>query len=322
MFRNSFTSSSSLKSDNRYRRLVLKFVVFCLAWLVVLTSISLAAYKLGLTDFAFTKLFEYQVDKIKNTSQFGTVFVGDSSLGNGVDAEIWEQLSGEKTINLALTGAYGYAGTLNMLRRVAEKGYPKKVIIMQTGDMLTRGVAWDGWLHTALTTSDFLEVPTQELLRTFANFDGLTSVARALVRRFGAPTNSPIVHDYIAQGASLSVGNREYFKVPVESFNPEKIMFLDALGDFCQKNSLDCWYGVGPWYEEYCQQSSEWLELVIAKAHEAGLKTLPSPYCFSYEEIGDAWDHVAGPFKSKSTKYYFDLLDDMQVDGRKRVLGK
>jgi hypothetical protein len=301
---------------------VLKFAAFSLAWLIALTGISFAAYKLGLTDFAFTKLFEYQVEKTKNSSQFETVFVGDSSLGNGVDAKIWEQLSGEKTGNLALTGAYGYAGTLNMLRRVIKKGYPEKVIIMQTGDMLTRDVAWDGWLHTALTTSDFLDVPTQELLKTFANFDGLTSAARALVRRFGAPNNSPIAHDYIAQGASMSLGNREHFKVSVESFNPEKIKFLNALGGFCQENSLDCWYGVGPWYEKYCQQSSEWLELVIAKALEAGLKTLPSPYCFSDEEIGDAWDHVAGPFKPQSTKYYFDLLNDVQVDGRKKGLGQ
>ncbi|AXO13138.1 hypothetical protein DY252_01870 [Thalassospira indica] len=286
-----------------------------MAWVLILSSICLTSYKLGMTDFAFTKLFEYQLEKVRNSYRVDTVFVGDSSLGNGIDAELWEQLSGDKAVNLALTGVYGYAGSLNMLRRVVQQGRPNRVIIMHTGDMFARNVAWDGWLHTALGINDFLEVPVSEILRTFANFDGLTSAARALVRRLGTPSSSLIIDDYIAQGAPINVGNEEHFKLSIDSFNSDKSIFLNALGAFCNENSLECWYGFGPWYEKYCDENSEWLELVLLKAQEAGLKTLPRPYCFSETQIGDSWDHVAVQYKKLSTKYYFgELKSSIAVD--------
>ncbi|MCC9621153.1 hypothetical protein LPB41_05555 [Thalassospira sp. MA62] len=318
MFRNSFTSSSSQPQthlkDGWYRRKVMLLLAFTLAWFLALTGISFAAYRLGVTDFAFTKLFEYQVEKIRTVQQFETVFVGDSSLGTGIDAQTWEELSGEKTINLALNGAYGYAGSLNMLRRVLEKGQPEKVIIIQAGDMLARDVAWNGWLHTALSTDDFFEVPIPELFKTFANFDGLTSAARALVGRVGLSRSNPISNDYVTQGPPLSLGGDEKFEVPLESFNTRKTIFLNALGEFCRENSLDCRYGIGSWYEQYCQQNPEWIDLVFTKVREAGLTPFASPYCFGPEKLGDSFDHVAAPYKKQATKYYFDQLNAAKAE--------
>ena len=56
-------------------------------------------------------LLKYQESKIAATSNVETAFLGDSSLGFALDAKAFSELSGKKTLNLALTGYnYGFPG--------------------------------------------------------------------------------------------------------------------------------------------------------------------------------------------------------------------
>ena len=62
------------------------------------------------------KLIRYQLKKIKNNN-YNTIFLGDSSLGNLIDANQWEKLSNNSTGNLALFGVTSFYGAYKMLKK-------------------------------------------------------------------------------------------------------------------------------------------------------------------------------------------------------------
>ena len=72
------------------------------------------------------------------------IFVGDSSLGNSINAELFSEKSGKKAENYALTGSLGFKASYNMMKTVHDYNPNlKTVVIVQTIDMFTRGPAPD-----------------------------------------------------------------------------------------------------------------------------------------------------------------------------------
>src|SRR4051812_2425847 len=123
MLPNSSTSSSS------YRAYLASLLVFTLLFCVlvfVLVSINRARH----IHMPYEELYAYQMEKLKTAHDIDTVFLGDSSLGNAIDAKLWDQWTGKKSLNLALTSGYGYQGAYVMLENVLASGLtPKNAII-------------------------------------------------------------------------------------------------------------------------------------------------------------------------------------------------
>ena len=91
----------------------------------------------GREKLSYQELINYQRAKLAGTVG-DVIFVGDSSLGNALDAKLWTSLSGRSATNLALSGSYGYAGSLVMIESVVKRHRPTDVIIMQTAEMMMR----------------------------------------------------------------------------------------------------------------------------------------------------------------------------------------
>ena len=49
------------------------------------------------------------------------LFCGDSSLGNSIDKRFFNKISNLKSENLSLTGSYGIAGSLGIIKRHIKK---------------------------------------------------------------------------------------------------------------------------------------------------------------------------------------------------------
>lgn len=266
-------------------------------------------YQNGWMDFSFTKLYQYQLHKIESDPQSNVIFVGDSSLGNAIDVIEFQRLSGKVSQNLALTGAYGYGGTFNMIRRATQVNKPELVVIMHTPDIITRPVAYDGYLHTALSLTDWQDVPFSFLLRTFTNFDAITSMVRTFIRKSGMPDNMVISNDYIQQGPALKRSGTINFQIPTASVNPEKKLFLEKIAAFCTSAGLQCVYAFGPWFAPFCQQSEGLLNETKKIVTAAGLLiATESPKCLLPLELGDAWDHAAPNTKKEITAFYYTKL--------------
>ena len=105
-----------------------------LVGIFLLVSLTLHA---GRTELPFEVLLDHQ--RAKLAGDLGSVvFVGDSSLGNAVNAQLFSQLSGSKATNLALTAGYGYQGTLQMIEAVLKHRHPSDFVIVQTPEMMMR----------------------------------------------------------------------------------------------------------------------------------------------------------------------------------------
>ena len=92
---------------------------------ISLTSIfllSILAFKNLFFDdlFGYQILYNYQLKKLSTEEDVDTIFIGDSSLGNSINADLFSAQGATKALNLALTGNYGYAGSYNMLKKCGQ----------------------------------------------------------------------------------------------------------------------------------------------------------------------------------------------------------
>jgi len=124
-------------------RFVLRISLFVLPQAIIVSGF---AYYFAFNTYAllpYEQLYQYQVGKISQADKFDTIFIGDSSLGNLIDAEYFSEETGQKAMNLALMGSYGYAGSYNMLKRAYAKNPDLKNVFYYSniGYVLQRSVS-------------------------------------------------------------------------------------------------------------------------------------------------------------------------------------
>ena len=278
-------------------------------------------------------LEEYQIKKIETSSDYDTVFLGDSSLGNAVDTATFDAVCGTRSLNLALTGIYGFYGDINYLERVLQNNPIRNVIIVHTLDTLGRAPD----MRAYLATSPFI-VDKESLLRglrkslsdkrysifhnilllktlvlEMLNFkDSIRGYLMLLGNDSFVQGDNVIVNDYHRQGHSLFDTTPLKFyasKAISPSINPEQTDLLDALARICLERKLNCIYAFGPLLNKLLDNSEPMIEASSLRIKVAGLSVVKdTPVGIPYEEIGDSIDHVAPKAKEKFTRIYANLI--------------
>lgn len=260
--------------------------------------------------FGYQIFYNYQLRKIADLEGVETVFVGDSSMGNSIDAEHFSRQSGTRSANLALTGLYGYAGSYNMLKRMEDHPV-ENVVIMTTPDTFSRGVSYGGYLLTMADTGDFQELSRDEQSRTVAAFyhmilssGNFKATLKSLLgfgkRRFEMES------DYIQQNNPIDP--REYPPLEKSMILPAKTRFLEKLLQYCKERDINVIHVHGPVYEGVGSQSTEYLAEVNRLLSETGVQNIPDITLIPLAEIGDSADHVAPKFKAQYTERYVRLI--------------
>ena len=294
----------------RYLWLGLGGAALILALLLALIAGSRA---LGRVALPYQALYEHQTAKL-GVPVGGTVFVGDSALGNAIDAALWSDLSGASSVNLALTGSYGFAGSLNMLRRSLRAGRPRRVVIMHTVDMLMRPSSDSGYLMTAGDGDLSLTQRIGLRWRRAMNVEealGAADWAWRTILRGGRPPalrQLPIENDYVRQGRPIVVPRS------AAGFSPDAIDraglgYLTQIGDLCRREGLDCLFAFGPLAEPICGRSDAYFRAAAAEIERAGLPLLAArPVCLAANEVGDSNDHVRPSEKARFTRLYHQAI--------------
>lgn len=308
--------NSSTFSFKRYLAL-LGFVALVTAFSI--GTISYIGLRMGLLDFAFNNLYEYQINKIQTKSSSEIVFLGDSSLGNAIDAAYLSDRTGKPVINLALTGAYGYGGTYNMLRRTLAHWHPELIVVMQTPDMLQRSQIHEGFIHTAINSTDLWNTPPKELLAVIGNLDMVTSMLRRAMKEH-VPSNTSIYNDYIRQGPPLSAevklatGTAGGMQT-AEGLNRSQLYYLQKIAQTCRDSNIKCIYVHGPWPKPLCDRSQTYLAAANALISEAGLEVLSgTPLCVPEQDIGDALDHILPTQRRYYSDIYLEKLKELLIE--------
>ncbi|MGE5506095.1 MAG: hypothetical protein ACM31L_16865 [Actinomycetota bacterium] len=309
---------SSISASEAWRYLA-AVALMAAAGLAAAWLLTAYGYQRGLITYHFLDLLEVQKAKIAAHPEAETVFVGDSSLGNAIDAAHWAERTGRPTLNLALTGVYGYAGSLNMVRRVLKNGHPRTIVVFHTLDVAARPTPYMGFVHTYDGWLPLAEVPVTELARAYFNYQAALGTLKGLLRG-GARPKLPIVDDYVAQGPPLAPeriaqGGRGE-KWTGAAINPANLGFLKALAETCRAAGVRCIYAHGPLAEPACRRMAPYAAALNVAVVAAGLElATPEPVCMPAEDVGDSPDHVRPGRKRAFTERYLDLLGTKALDG-------
>ena len=237
----------------------------------------------------YSDLEYYQNEKIKLIDNNSTIFFGDSSCGNGVDAKLF----GENTYNLSLTGRYITCGSLVQLNKLIDrKKTPKEIILMYTIDGYNRSLIPGYKLDNKSFKDDFYIK-----IRSFKN----------LVKRVVFKIKEPRLvidfeNDYIKQKESLVDYNPVEIDINLSSDNKKCIIDISNL---CKKYNIDYTFMIGP-NINLIDKSSLFKFKKFFETSQIKLNT--EYYRIPNTEIGNSNDHISPVFKSNSTQFYKVLI--------------
>ncbi len=319
--RSSITSSEHASAQPASAPSALARFGIRLAWLtpfLLVLSMSLNALALRFDIAALPELanFHQQLRKLQASDGFDTLFLGDSSLGRLMDTETWERITGERSLQLALTGGEGFAGDLGMLQRALRVHRPKRVVLVHTVDMPTRGISWNGYLLTRPEGAPEVAMPKGRLLAATAELLVNGRLLRAILR--GLPYSLtgrdwPFLDDAHVRGRDRLLGPQpaiaEATPLDPSAIKPKGQLFLREISELCAREGLDCRFAFGPVWEGICANSRAYLARARAFVEAAGLEVVPgTPFCAPAADLDDTIDHVVPERMAYYTKALHDRL--------------
>jgi hypothetical protein len=303
---------SSISSSDLRRYLCIAVIVF-LGAVGGLLALSSVGYGLGLVDASNRNVFDYQLNKIDRAGHADIIFVGDSSLGNSINANLFGSLSGTKTLNLALSGTYGLGASYNMIRRSVETNHPKVVIVMQSLKTMKRPEAAAGYFFTT-DHPDWADLSPIELAKVYLSYRAASETIIEIRRNGLKRMATAMTGDYVPQ----QIHGTDRLKPAVEAagepllpgmLSREQLRFVKRIGEFCKAQDLTCLYANGPIYDGYCKASAAYMTALNDAVEAAGLTVVKgTPLCVPIDEVGDAVDHVKPDFKDDYTRRYFAAI--------------
>lgn len=260
-------------------------------------------------------LEEHQFRKLTEARGLDTVFIGDSSLGNGIDARLFDELCRTKSLNLALTGVYGYFGDVNMLLRVLKNNAIKNVIVVHTLDMLSRRPDFRAQLTTcpSIFDSHFSLAENALFLKTFVlemlDLKSALSGLKIFLLGEKLPMRPDMIqHDYHRQKTPYSECRtpEEFSKEDVPAkVDEEQLLLLRVLEGICRARNLNCVYAYGPLLDQVLRNSSPMVALSSAAIRSTGITLVTNaPIPIPFDKIGDSTDHVTYTAKDEFTRLY------------------
>ncbi|MER8950729.1 hypothetical protein [Mesorhizobium sp. M0959] len=305
------SSISSSESGVRYLAISLALAAALLGALCLL-SVKVKWFS-DLPDYA--PLLAYQFGKLDRSAGFDTAFVGDSSLGNAIDTDTFDRLTGRRSVNLALVGLYGYAGSYNMIRRALdqEPGL-RTVVIIQAADMMARTNDLRGYV---LSTPRVLDPDLPEVLwwpvarawaRELLDWHTLKTAVRApLLRLLSRPVKYIVIeNDYVKQTLSRAPFGPI---LRAEDVVPGNLDFLQRIADLCRARGLTCVYAHGPLPAQLLDGSHGFFQSADQLIESTGLQlAAPEPVPLADDQIGDTQNHTASTYKAAITVTYAAML--------------
>jgi hypothetical protein len=282
--------------------------------LAAAAAIVLGTLALDRSPLPYQALYDYQAAKLEGPPA-DTIFVGDSTLGHAIDAELWSTLSGRRAVNLALTGAYGYEAGYNFIQRSLGKVRPRNVVLMYAPDMMTRPLAEAAYEATRDPRDSTLWQRIDGRMRRVLNFTELSESTRWLWRELTGGGDSPryrIERDYMPQ-ANLRLTTPDI--LAIQEINPAKIKYHRLIGGLCERERLNCVYLHGPMASPKCERSKAYFDRVAGLMSPSGIRQIAvMPVCLPADSLGDTEDHVRPDLKATATRTYYELIKSYLVE--------
>ncbi len=310
-----------MEREKRYVLLMLSLLVLCI---VPTLALSHYLFELHISYSGDDVLKEYQFRKLYGTSDASVVIVGDSSVGNAIDAQYFSELIGKPTLNLALTGGDGLIGTYNMIRHALQT-QPKleTVVIVQSYDMWRRDFNTRGYIDT------LRGLPPVALGTILGNGKNLSEFQYAYspqevywyirYRLYGMQGAYALSRDYIEQSAATYANGlrKPPEKTELSShISPQQIRMFSELAALCTRAQVTCVYLHGPIHADWYHASTPVLEKIahaLTSAPHTGISISTQEFVYDGTMMGDSKDHIARAYRGVSTEAYAAALRDALV---------
>jgi hypothetical protein len=305
------SSSISSSDESRARHYLAIVAGVAGALMIGAVVLSVLGLRYGLFTWHFSQLLHYQIDKLERAEAVDVLLVGDSSLGNAVDARTWSRDLDRPVLSLALTGTYGYGGSLNMIRRTLRRNAPKAIVLFHTVKLMAREDQGQGALMTAENLSDLDVVRPSAIWSSLVNLAMPFNVAGSLLWKQSDKRASYIETDYVPQAAPWS---QTRSPPPPAVLDPSGLVaehrrFLEAIGKLCAQYAVPCLYVHGPLGQWECDRSERFVAAVNTIVKDSGLTPVAgTPVCIAWPELGDAEDHVHPAAKARFSARYLALV--------------
>ena len=268
-------------------------------------------------DLFLSHLYHYQQTKINSTNNAQILFVGDSALGYLVDAYLFSELANTKTLNLALTGIFGFAGSMNMMLDAIQKNQVHTVIVTHHPKTLKDKISYQGHFATTPLFTPF-KYNLYEFFRYHLNGKTLLNITRQALgfspssTQIKAILEAPIIHDFVRQ---TNLETRSYVEKKSneiwnpKEINPNKDLFLKEISRQCQRLGITCLYLHAPWLEGQCQHSQNYIQAANKMITQSGLHLVEEkPACTPIADAGDTVFHIRPELKQTYTRLYYETL--------------
>lgn len=304
-----------INNHNHIKYLLLIFV-FVLLWislcfgLIILNQVR----KMHIPQDA---LYLYQLEKIKKLIHSDIIFIGDSSLGNAINAKLWTKLSGQKCINLALTeGVFGYVGGYIMLSNVILKGIKPKNVIMFFNP---RQIGARPLYESHIQQSHFFwseKLPLYKTLyiywNTYMNDQVLQfNIKKLWLGKVKGESRQIFVNDYMEQKPTKR-GEKHDFNdnnPPPLILELDNLLFLKKIHDLCQINRINCIYSHGPLGEKLYDEMKHLMPTINNHIENIPFTIVKNtPIIPPEEDLGDTPMHIHPDIKNQYTRKYYNLI--------------
>ena len=239
------------------------------------------------------RLYKNHINKI-SIEQFTTVIFGDSTAGNSINSSLWEELSEEKTLNLALWGTINFRGHLDLIEQVDLKNV-KKIIIMTGIDV---------WMRSSEVSS--IEANNLKKYKINEKFF-FPDIKRINNIFFG----KKIIDNYVEQDKK-KVSSNYYKKLDSNKIDKDNLSNLKKIFEICKTNEINCIHLNGPISSKMCQteEIKNYLDKIYKYFEENKINHKKDVICITNDDLGDSWDHPKPSSKKKYTKIFFKLINN------------
>ncbi len=241
------------------------------------------------------QLINHQIKKNSINPKIETIFLGDSSLGNSINADYFSKLSKSNSLNLALSGNDSFAGSFALLENSNFKNL-KHIYIISSLDIWRRAPSHFQYNYIG-SKSNLLKKIVFTIKQTF-NIKFHTQRIKHSLNK--SKNKNYFFSDYIKQ-------NKAYFnKTRFKSINYNKIFYLNKIFQYCKNNDLNCTYFHGPIYKEHCVDinSINYINSVN-KFIKKKVNYSEILFCMERDQLGDSDDHISPNYKNIFTKQFY-----------------
>lgn len=287
---------------------------FLLIFLFILITILLSLYHINekFVEISQDKnylIFNYQKTKINNTRNIDTIFLGDSTLGNAINIELFDKITKLNSINLALNKSYGFAGQYNLLKRILliNKKKINKVYIINSLFFLDTDLEDEAFFVTSKNIFDFFE--SKNKIHFLLNYYKYFLKYIAILYNFDENeykifVNESISDDFIKQ--------KKQQKLTIKINNlknlDNKYYYFSKLVNLCKKNNIELFYLNGPIYKKFFLENQSKINNKIFYEKFTNITIIKDLVLLDKDKVGDFPTHVNKSFKDLITNEYIDIL--------------